>query len=58
MFPRVNVYIHLLTNIDRQVAAMESVDHLQHARVDAFGAVAGERCLRQDVRLESNKFER
>jgi len=54
----VNVHIHLLANINRSIGAMKRVDHLQHAPVNAFGAVAGKRRFRQDIPLESNEFKR
>ena len=58
MFRRVNVHVHLLAHINGQVAPMETINYLQHARVNPFGAVAGERGFRQDVRFKPNELKR
>jgi hypothetical protein len=55
MCRRVNVHIHLLANINEQVATVKTIDHLQYTRIDPFGTIAGERCFRQNIRFESNK---
>ena len=49
---RLNKHIHLLAHEDWQVASRKTKDHLDHPRIDALGAVAGERFLRHHVRFE------
>src|SRR4051812_44997207 len=54
---RIDEYVHLLSDVDRQLAALERVYHLQHARVYPLGAVAGQRTLRYNVGLDVGEFQ-
>jgi hypothetical protein len=58
VFRGVDVDIHALTHINGQVALMETINHLLHARVNPFGAVASKRGFRQDVRFNPDKLKR
>ena len=50
--------IHLLADIDRNLALVELVDYLQDAGVDPLGAIAGERFLGGHIRLDPDEAER
>jgi hypothetical protein len=50
--------IHLLADVDGETIGLEAIYDLQHARIHAFGAPAGERALRHDVGFEADKLER
>jgi hypothetical protein len=54
---RVNKDIHLLADEDGQVALGETKNHLEHARINPLGAVAGERFFRHDARFETHRGE-
>src|SRR5688572_28080929 len=51
-------HIHLLADVKRHRRLVQLEDYLQHAGINAFGAVAGERARRNDVRLDTHKAER
>src|SRR5262249_8595614 len=50
--------IHALPDINRQGAMIEAVNHLQDARVGAFGAGAGQRSLGHDIALDPLALQR
>src|SRR5438876_4012340 len=55
---RLDVHIHLLADVQRRILAFHAIDDLKNAGIHTFGALARQRLLGNDVRLEAHELER
>src|SRR5438093_10289340 len=55
---RVDEHVELLPHEQRHVVSLDAINDLEHARVDPLGAVAGQRSLWHDERLEPDELQR
>lgn len=54
---RIDINIHLLSNINRQITPVEAVDDLQDSCIDTLGTIAGQPDLWHHVWLEANESQ-
>src|SRR5262249_516604 len=55
---RLDVHVDLLTDEKRGTLSRNSIDHLKNARIYAFGAIARERFLGDDIGLKADELQR
>src|SRR5260370_17126704 len=52
-----DVNVHLLSHVKRSVLVLNPVNDLENARIDALGAITGERLLGDHIGLEADELQ-